>query len=218
MISADLEKGLLEVNMTLSSDCIQSFERFAFELKKWNRKMNLTAISKDSDIAVKHFVDSLFFTSCINCNDNVMDIGSGAGIPAIPLKIVKPKTRVISVDAVGKKIMFQRHVARMLGLEDFEALHARVETIQSNYAGFFDVISSRAFSRLDTFVALAAPMLKNGGRMIAMKGPDVQSELYETKGSLYTLGFEITSVQNYSLPLNKGGRSLITISAVNAHK
>jgi 16S rRNA (guanine527-N7)-methyltransferase len=147
-----------------------------------------------------------------------MDIGSGAGIPAIPLKIVKPETRVISVDAVGKKIMFQRHVARLLGLENFEALHARVETIQSGYAGFFDVISSRAFSRLDVFVALAAPMLKNGGRMIAMKGPDVQSEIDEAKGSLHTLGFEITSVQNYSLPLNKGGRSLITISAVNAPK
>ncbi len=218
MIATDLEKGLLEMNMTLSSDCIQSFERFALELKKWNRKINLTAICKDSDIAVKHFIDSLLFASCINSNNTVLDIGSGAGIPAIPLKIVKPDTRVVSVDAVGKKIMFQRHVARLLGLEGFEALHARVESLHAVYAGFFDVISSRAFSMLDTFVALAAPMLKSSGRIIAMKGPDVQSEIDEAKGRLCSLGFEISSVQNYLLPLNKGGRSLITISAVNAHK
>jgi len=147
-----------------------------------------------------------------------MDIGSGAGIPALPLKIVKPETKIVSVDAVGKKIMFQRHIARLLGLEGFEALHARVETLHTTYAGFFDVISSRAFSKLDTFVTLAAPMIKSGGRMIAMKGPDVQSEIEEAKGDLYSLGFEINSVQNYTLPMNKGSRCLVTISAVNSHK
>jgi 16S rRNA (guanine527-N7)-methyltransferase len=218
MIRPDLEKGLLEMNMSLSDDCIQSFERFANELIKWNRKMNLTAICKDSDIAVKHMIDSLVFASCINSHESVMDIGSGAGIPALPLKIVKPETKIVSVDAVGKKIMFQRHFARLLGLEGFEALHARVETLHTTYAGFFDVVSSRAFSKLDTFVTLAAPMLKSGGRMIAMKGPDVQSEIEEAKGDLYSLGFEINSVQSYTLPMNKGSRCLVTISAVSAHK
>jgi 16S rRNA (guanine527-N7)-methyltransferase len=218
MIRPDLEKGLLEMNLSISDECIQSFELFAFELKKWNRKVNLTAICKDSDIAVKHVIDSLQFASCITANDVVLDIGSGAGIPAIPLKILKPDVTIVSVDAVGKKIMFQRHIARLLGLKGFEALHARVETLQSTHAGFFDVISSRAFSKLDAFVALASPLLKSGGKIIAMKGPDVQAEMDAARDELRHLGFEISSVQNYSLPMNKGGRSLVTISELKARK
>lgn len=218
MIRPDLEKALLEMNLSLSNESIQSFELFATELKKWNRKINLTAISKDSDIAVKHVIDSLVFAANINTCDSVMDIGSGAGVPAIPLKIVKPEVRVVSVDAVGKKIMFQRHIARVLGLDSFEAVHARVESLYSVYAGAFDVITSRAFSRLDMFVALAAPLLKSGGRLIAMKGPEVQTEIDSAADELRLLGFEISLIQNYSLPMNKGTRSLVTISAANARK
>ena len=218
MIRPDLEKGLLEMNLSISDECIQSFELFAAELKKWNHKVNLTAICKNSDIAVKHVIDSLVFASYVTSNDIVMDLGSGAGIPAIPLKIVKPEVRVISVDAVGKKILFQRHVARLLGLEGFEALHARVESLYSSHAGFFDVISSRAFSKLDVFVALAAPLLKSGGRMIAMKGPDVRVEIDSARDELRLLGFEISSVGNYSLPLGKGKRCLVSICEANAHK
>lgn len=218
MIRPDLEKALLEMNLNLSEKCMQSFELFATELKKWNRKVNLTALSKDSDIAVKHVADSIVFASYVNSSDSVMDIGSGAGVPAIPLKIVKPEVRVVSVDAVGKKIMFQRHVARVLGLDSFEAVHARVESLYSAYGGVFDVITSRAFSRLDVFVALAAPLLKNGGRMIAMKGPEIQTEIDSAADELRLLGFEISAVYNYSLPMDKGRRSLVTITAVDAHK
>lgn len=218
MIRPDLEKALLEINMRLSNECIQSFELFAAELKKWNSKFNLTALCKDSDIAVKHIIDSLIFASSIAADESVMDIGSGAGMPSIPLKIVKPEVNVVSVDAVGKKIMFQRHVSRLLGIEKFEALHARAESLHSTYAGFFDVITSRAFSRLDVFVAMAAPMLKSGGRMIAMKGPSAQSEIDLAGDELCSLGFEICSVESYSLPMEKGDRCLVTISSVNAHK
>ena len=206
------------MNLNLSDECICSFEIFAAELKKWNCKVNLTALCKDADIAIKHVIDSLVFASCIHADETVLDIGSGAGVPAIPLKIVKSGVSVVSVDAVGKKIMFQRHVARLLGLKKFEALHARVESLHTSHAGFFDVITSRAFSNLNLFVTLAAPMLKNGGRMIAMKGLEVQSEIDNARDDLRLLGFEISSVQNYSLPMSKGSRSLVTISAVNAHK
>jgi 16S rRNA (guanine527-N7)-methyltransferase len=218
MIRPDLEKGLIEINQSISEECIQAFELFATELKKWNSKVNLTALSKDSDIAVKHVIDSLQFAACIASNEYVLDIGSGAGIPAIPLKIVKPEVRVVAVDAVGKKILFQRHAARLLGLEKFEALHARVESLHSTHAGFFDVVVSRAFSKLDMFVSLAAPLLKSGGRMIAMKGPEVQTEIESASDELHSLGFQISLVQDYLLPMNKGKRCLITISAINAHE
>lgn len=217
MISPALEQGLAEMGMSLSEECIQSFELFAEELKKWNRKVNLTSIHKDVDIAIKHILDALVFATCVKDGDRVLDIGSGAGVPAIPLKIVKPEVHVVSVDAVGKKILFQRHIARVLGLNDFEALHARVEALHATHAGNFDVITSRAFSRLEMFVALAAPLLKSGGRMIAMKGPSVNNEFEHSGDELRRLGFEISLIESYSLPMNKGERSLVTVTAIKAH-
>jgi 16S rRNA (guanine527-N7)-methyltransferase len=214
VIRPALEKGLAEMGMSLSEERIQSIELFAVELKKWNRKVNLTSICKDVDIAIKHIIDSLVFAACVNDGEYVLDIGSGAGVPAIPLKIAHPGVRVVSVDAVGKKIFFQRHVARVLALKNFEALHTRVECLHATHAGKFDVITSRAFSRLEMFVALAAPLLKSGGRIIAMKGPQVDNEFEQIRDQLRLLGFEISSIDSYSLPMNKGERSLVTISAV----
>jgi 16S rRNA (guanine527-N7)-methyltransferase len=152
----------------------------------------------------------------VNEGDHVLDIGSGAGIPAIPLKIANPTVRVVSVDSVGKKILFQRHVARVLGLKDFEALHTRVENLHSTHANMFDVITSRAFSSLEMFVALSAPLIKSGGRIIAMKGPHVDNEFERSGDELRPLGFEISSIDTYSLPINKGERSLVTVTAVKA--
>jgi len=203
------------MGMALSEESIQAFELFAAELQKWNRKVNLTSICKDADIAVKHIIDSLVFAECVHDGDHVLDIGSGAGIPAIPLKIARPAVRVVSVDAVGKKILFQRHAARLLALKDFTTLHARVESLHATHAGEFDVITSRAFSRLEMFVALAAPLLKSGGRIIAMKGPHVAGP-DRSGDELRLLGFEICSVDTYSLPMSKGERSLVSISAVKA--
>jgi 16S rRNA (guanine527-N7)-methyltransferase len=217
VIRPALEKGLIDMNLRLSEGQIRSFELFATELKKWNSKVNLTSICKDVDIAIKHLIDSLVVAACVNAGDHVLDIGSGAGVPAIPLKIVKPDAQVVSVDAVGKKILFQRHVARLLDLKEFEALHTRVENLHSSHAGRFDVITSRAFSKLEMFVALAVPLLKCGGRIIAMKGPQVDNEFEQSVDKLRPLGFEISSVETYSLPMNKGERRLITVTAIKAH-
>lgn len=214
MIRHILEKGLAETGLTLSDENIRSFELFAGELKKWNRKVNLTALCKDEDIAVKHLIDALELTKRVHGGEDALDIGSGAGVPAIPLAIVQPAARITSVDAVGKKILFQRHVARLLSLNNLEPLHARVESLHSSHAGRFDVITSRAFSRLEMFVALAAPLLKKGGRMIAMRGPHVVGEFDHVREVLFGLGFEIESVETYSLPMSKGERSLVTLEAV----
>jgi len=213
-----LESGLAEMGLSISEGDFRSFELFSDELKKWNRKINLTSICKDADIAVKHIIDALVLAGCVNDGESVLDIGSGAGIPAIPLKITRPEVQVVSVDAVGKKILFQRHIARLLALKGFEALHTRVEDLHATRAGSFDVITSRAFSRLELFVCLAAPLLKKGGRMIAMKGPHVDGEFDGIAADLRLAGFEIDAVREYSLPMNKGERSLVTITAVKARE
>ncbi len=218
MIGDELQRLAIEMGLCLPGASVPAFERFVDELKKWNRKINLTAIRNDTDIVIKHLVDSLMFATVVADSETVLDIGSGAGFPAIPLAITRPDVSVVSVDAVGKKISFQRHVSRLLTLSRFEAVHARVEELQESRARHFDVIVSRAFSSLDLFVTLAAPFLKSGGRMVAMKGPAVRGEHEDVEDKLRDRGFEITSIREYLLPQNRGERVLVTITASKPHE
>ncbi|GFE59458.1 16S rRNA (guanine(527)-N(7))-methyltransferase RsmG [Geobacter sp. AOG2] len=216
MIRRALEQGAKEMGLEISEENILAFELFADQLKKWNRKINLTAIISDEEIAVKHILDALVFAGCVRDGEKVLDMGSGAGVPAIPLKIVKPSVPVTSVDAVGKKILFQRHVARLLKFVGFEAIHARVEELCRTHGHGFDLITSRAFSRLEQFVGFAAPLLAEGGRLVAMKGPGAADEIQADEERLAALGFEIVSVTPYRLPFNKGERNLIGVTARKA--
>jgi 16S rRNA (guanine527-N7)-methyltransferase len=216
MMREMLTVGANFTGLVLSDENIRAFELYANEMKKWNRKINLTAITSDREIAIKHFIDSLLAAQMLAGTSNVLDIGSGAGLPALAIKIFRPGISVVSVDAVAKKIHFQRHVARLLQLEGFEALHARVEDLQKSHAGKFEVIISRAFSDLGQFVSLAAPLLGEGGRIIAMKGPASESEMTSCSALMEAQQFEISSISNYRLPDNCGERRLITISSVRS--
>jgi 16S rRNA (guanine527-N7)-methyltransferase len=204
------------LNLDISEMQIEVFARYAAELNKWNRKINLTALTSDEDIAIKHLIDSCIAAEYVKGAIRLLDVGSGAGIPSIPLKIMFPDTKIVSVDTVGKKIMFQRHVARLLKLDNFEAIHSRVETMAPEYAGSFDVIISRAFSRLDTFVALVAPLLADGGRVIAMKGPAADEESIVGTSCNSNNGLRVSAVNTYFLPQNKGERRIVIISADKA--
>ena len=212
MIAQVIKDSARELGLVVTDEAIDSLTRYSEELLKWNRKINLTAITAEKDIAVKHFIDALYFAEYVNAGDYVLDIGSGAGVPGIPLAITKPEVKVVSVDAVSKKIQFQKHIARCLGLCNFEAIHARVETLRENYSHAFSLITSRAFSSLEQFVLLAAPLLADNGRMIAMKGPASSAEIAEMEHQLKPAGFEISSVVDYELPSNYGKRCLIVIT------
>ena len=204
------------IGLTLSTGEIGAFERYAVELKKWNSKVNLTAIIKDREIAIKHFLDSLNLAQYLSANDRLLDIGSGAGLPVIPLKIIRPGISMISVDAVAKKIHFQRHIIRLLDLKKIEAVHARVEELHKTERNSFTVITSRAFTRLDRFVALAAPLLAEDGVLIAMKGEQAECEISASDDSLKTGGFAVVSVQRYTLPENMGERVLTFLKSSKA--
>jgi 16S rRNA (guanine527-N7)-methyltransferase len=206
-----VEQEAQSMGLSLSTHEIHSFEVYADELKKWNRKVNLTAITKDKEIAIKHFVDSLSLAPYITASDRMLDIGSGAGLPVIPLKIIRPEIPMVSVDAVAKKIHFQRHVIRILNLQNIEAIHARVEELHKTHRHAFSVITSRAFTRLDRFVALAAPLLAENGVLIAMKGDRAEGEIAESDEVVNAGGFAVTSVHHYTLPQNMGERVLTFI-------
>jgi 16S rRNA (guanine527-N7)-methyltransferase len=211
-----VEQEVRSMGLSLSTQAIHSFELYAAELKKWNSKVNLTAITKDIEIAVKHFVDSLSLAPYITASDRLLDIGSGAGLPVIPLKIIRPEIPMVSVDAVAKKIHFQRHVIRILNLHQIEAIHARIEELHKTHRHSFSVITSRAFTRLDRFVLLAAPLLAENGVLIAMKGDQADVEISASDDVVHSGGFAVTSVHRYSLPQNMGERVLTFIKQSKA--
>jgi len=210
-----LVTGAGAVGVSLTSVQLAALNAFAEELKKWNRKINLTAIADDEGIAVKHLVDSLTLLKVVHGPGRLLDIGSGGGFPCIPVKIAQPDLDIVSVDAVVKKISFQKQAVRLLKLERFDALHVRAETLAAEYAESFDWVVSRAFSDIPSFVAMALPVLKREGRMVAMKGRNAAEEVAAAEAALLQMGARVDSVQEFVLPGTGDARSLVVIAKIN---
>lgn len=203
-----------ELGIELGPNELGRFGSFAEELKKWNRKINLTAIRDDRDIVVKHFADSLTLLRAVHPTGSLLDLGSGGGFPAIPLKIMLPKLSVVSVDAVEKKILFQRQAARLLHLHDFSALHVRGEELVKSYSSHFDTVVSRAFSDLPYFVSLAMPLLKDSGRIVAMKGREGKEEADAAGRQLAELGAKVIDCVRLKLPVSGDVRYLVVMEKI----
>jgi len=206
-----LSSGARELGISLSSEQLARLDLFAEELKKWNKKINLTAITDDEGIAVKHFVDSLSLLKVVHGPGRLLDIGSGAGFPCIPVKIARPELEMLSVDAVVKKISFQKQAVRLLNLVQYEALHVRAETLAASHAGSFDWVVSRAFSDIPSFVAMALPLLKETGRIVAMKGRNAAGEIAAAEEALAGLGVRVAEVHDFQLPGGGDARSLVVL-------
>ena len=185
-----LVEGARSFGVYLDGKVIESFKLYLKELLKWNQKINLTAIRSEKGIVLKHFLDSLSVCPYLPKQASILDMGSGAGFPGIPLKMVRPSLKITLIDSVRKKIDFQRHLIRSLGLKGIEAIHGRVQDkgILQSLGGRFDITLSRAFSDLRTFLVLSLPFLKERGTVIAMKGKVDNNEMKqftETERSPY---------------------------------
>ena len=206
-------KGLLaKLELEVDSQAFPLLERLVDELLRWNQRRNLTAITDRDQVTEKHLVDSLTLLPFASQSGRLLDIGSGAGFPALPLKIVCPELEVVSVDAVGKKVDFQRHIARSLGLKGFVAHHERVEALveREGYRKGFDLITARALCSLDEFVVLAEPFLAPGGRLVAMKGPEGKREFSEQRDLLKNGGWTV-DLHLLTLPVSGAERCLIEL-------
>ena len=206
-----LVTGARELGLSLSAAHLAALNLFAEELKKWSRKINITAITDDEGIAVKHFVDSLTLLKVVHGSGRLLDIGSGAGFPCIPVKLVLPDMEMVSVDAVVKKISFQKQAVRLINLLQFTATHVRAETLAATYPEYFDWVVSRAFSDIPSFVAMALPLMKSDGRIVAMKGRNAAEEVADAQGALAEMGAEVESVVNFPLPGSGDARALVVI-------
>jgi len=178
-----------------------------------NAPMNLTAITNDDDFAIKHFIDSLTLLPWIDKSGesiNCIDIGTGAGFPGIPIKIARPGLSITLLDSLLKRILFLRSVAEELGLQDVECIHARAEDLAKQKGEFYDMATARAVAHLGKLAEYALPLVKPGGVFLAMKGPDVSSEIEEAKQALNKLGGVIESVE--TMEISRGmGRSIVVI-------
>lgn len=174
-----LEKGADLLGLNLSPDQTALLAAHARELQLWNAKMNLTAITDIRLVAYKHFVDALAAARFLDRPSRIMDIGSGAGFPAIPMKVFYPDLDVTMVDAVRKKVSFLNHVVRTLKLDKISALHARVEDLAGDPGHFqmYDAVTARGFADLGKLARLAFPMLGPRGRIYALKGAHALEEI-----------------------------------------
>jgi 16S rRNA (guanine527-N7)-methyltransferase len=208
-----LSKQLEKLDLKIPLEAFVSLERLADELLRWNRSRNLTAITDRDEVLEKHLVDSLTLLPFVHKATRLLDIGSGAGFPALPLKIACPELEVVSVDAVGKKIDFQRHIVRQLGLKGFTPIHGRVEVLteEQKYRAGFDLVTARALCPLDELISLAEPFLAPGGRLVAMKGPDGQHEFSEQHDLLEKNGWSVV-LHQLELPVSGAGRCLIELT------
>lgn len=175
--------------------------RYGELLLETNQVMNLTAITDPADVAALHFLDSAALLTLADFHDkSVADVGTGAGFPGLPLKIVEPSIRLTLLDAQGKRVRFLESVCRELGLEDVACIHGRAEEFAADRRESFDLVTSRAVAALPVLSELCLPLVKPGGYFLAMKSVDCEAELSSAKRALDTLGGRVEAVRDYEIP------------------
>lgn len=199
----------------LTEKQMQNFQKYYDKLIDTNAKFNLTSITEQREVIIKHFLDSIIGIKHIPDSANVIDIGCGAGFPSLPIKIMREDLNFLLIDSVNKKINFVNEVASDLNLKKILGLHARVEDLaqKAEFREKSQVVVSRAVAKLNTLCEYALPLLSIGGVFIAYKSGSVQEELNEAKNAIKILGGEIENVFDYSIEDNE--RCLVIIKKVN---
>ncbi len=203
----NFEEYLLQIKQNAA------FSTFAELLRSYNEKYNLTAILEEKDVIYKHFLDSVAGEKFFFYGANVLEVGSGAGFPSIPLKILRPDLSFTLVESTGKKCEFLKIVVEKLNLKKVNVVQARAEDLAKleNYREQFDICCARAVARLNTLAEYCMPFIKVGGNFVAYKG-DAIEEVNEAKNAISILGGWKTELYSFQLPEEYGGRTIVKIN------
>ena len=194
-----LTRGLAQLG--LSADAVPQLEAYAALLLEKNRVMNLTAITEPQDVATLHFLDSAALLTLADLKGkSVVDVGTGAGLPGMPLKILEPSIRMTLLDSLGKRITFLQEVCDDLGLTDVQCIHARAEEFAADHRQSFDFAVSRAVANLSVLCELCLPLVKVGGAFLSMKSVESGGELEQAKKAIGILGGRVERTADYSIP------------------
>lgn len=204
----DFEKSLNELGLTINETQKKQFQIYYEVLVEWNNKMNLTAITDQEGVYIKHFFDSLNLVRAREFDSqSLLDVGSGAGFPSIPLKIMFPDLKITIIDALQKRITFLTELTKQLGI-DAELVHGRAEEYKRKHC--FDIVTARAVANLTMLSELCIPFAKIEGEFIAMKGPKLDEELEKSINAIKVLGGEVKQSITYQVQDDK--RSILVVS------
>ena len=209
----EFEKYLEKMSISLNKEQYDQFYAYMVLLIEWNEKINLTAITEPQEIILKHFVDSLTIAKYIEEGKTIIDMGTGAGFPGIPLKIYRNDVKVVLADSLNKRIKFLNEVIEKLQLKNIETIHCRAEELGKNkeYREKFDYATSRAVANLSTLSESLLPFVKLNGSGIFMKTMEIDEELENAKKAIKILGGRIEKVDKFEIPESDLGRSIITV-------
>lgn len=209
------QKGLSALGGTATEEQLLQFKKYSDMLKEWNSKINLTAITDDDGIAVKHFLDSILPLYCADfaSGAKLADIGTGAGFPGLPIKIMRPDIEVTLIDSLQKRINFLNEVCSQLGLSNIRCIHGRAEELGKDnaYRESYDIIVSRAVANLKVLCEYCLPFVKINGIFIALKSENSDEELNSARAMIGTLGGKIEEIKEAALPESDIVRRLIVI-------
>lgn len=202
-----------EIGIMLDEKQINQFYRYQQLLLEWNEKINLTAITEQQEIILKHFIDSLTIAKYIEKNTKLIDVGTGAGFPGIPLKIIREDIEIVLLDSLNKRINFLKEVIHDLGLSKIQTVHSRVEDFGKNgeYRESFDYATSRAVANLSTLAEYLLPLVKLEGYCICMKGHLIEEEIKQSQKAIFVLGGKIKLMDEFRLPKSDMDRNVILI-------
>ncbi len=217
-------EGLAQFNIVCTDTQLKQFQQYYEILIKWNQVMNLTAITEYEEVVTKHFLDSVSLVKVLpelfeqekNQGKKLLDLGTGAGFPGIPLKIIFPEISITLMDSLNKRIQFLQEVILSLGLKKIVAVHARAEEVakRQDYREQFDLCVSRAVARLNSLTELCLPFIKKGGFFIPYKAAKISEELQEASFAISQLGGEVKKSKTFLLPHSDMERSFVLIEKV----
>ena len=202
---------------SITNNQYTSYTQFYNYLIEENSKYNLTSITNEDEVYLKHFVDSLLGSNIIKDNSSILDIGCGAGFPSIPLAICNPTYKITAIDSVNKKINFVNNAAKLLNLSNINAIHTRIEDLAYNnqYRETFDIVVSRAVAPLNTLIEYAIPFLKINGKFVAYKSINAMEEINIAKNALKELNSEIEDYIDIDFKEINSQRCFIIIKKFN---
>lgn len=212
----NMKKLMNEIGVDITEKQVSKFYDYMNLLLEWNEKINLTAITKPDEIVLKHFVDCLTIQKYIEDNKKIVDIGTGAGFPGVPLAIMNDRCSFTLVDSLNKRINFLNEIKDKLNLKNVSAIHSRAEEFDQNkmYREKFDIAVSRAVANLCVLSEYLLPAVKVGGKVICMKGSQIEEELNDAKFALKELGGKIKLVDEFLLPGTDMKRNVVVIEKV----